>query len=102
MSDKWFAVCETATGELKSVGTVIVDPLPKDLEAIALSDEPDWSLNIWDNAAKGLIPRPPDPPLKDRVDDIMAEPEFLLLGVATKDQYTAAIAKNLPGDLRYY
>ena len=36
----WYAVYETATGALKSVGTVVADPLPAGLSALALSTQP--------------------------------------------------------------
>ena len=42
----WYAVIEAASGQLLSTGTVLADPLPKGLEAIAVGDEPpagDWN-----------------------------------------------------------
>lgn len=37
MSETWFVVCDAATGQSVSVGTVVADPLPAGLQSVALS-----------------------------------------------------------------
>lgn len=58
MADKWYAVCDKATGELISTGSVIADPLPDHLEKIELAQAPDWKTQDWDAEKKALTEKP--------------------------------------------
>jgi len=102
MAEQWYAVCEIIGGELISVGTVLPARLDDRLKAIPLLDQPDWSVDDWDKVTKSIIVRAAPPPLKDRVDDIMLEPEFVILTPILRDSYRDAIIRNLPDDVRYY
>jgi len=98
-----YAVVVRASGELVSTGTVLADPLPAQYEAIVLARKPDWSTDLWDLGTRALVARPTAPPLRDRVDDIMAEPEFLLLNTLNRDGTRAALIRNLSDPaVRYY
>jgi hypothetical protein len=59
----WHLLYNTATGQSVSIGTVIADPLPAHLTALALSDAEGEGLQngslIWDAATRSLIPTPP-------------------------------------------
>lgn len=57
-----YAIYETATGELKSTGTVVADNLPDSLTVIELnqtdSDKLSSGLGIWDKVTKSVIDNP--------------------------------------------
>lgn len=57
-----YAIHQTTTGELVSVGTIVADPLPAGLTSVALSD-PDYvalrdNTGIWDTAVRAVVPNP--------------------------------------------
>ena len=58
-----YCLYTTATGKLVSIGTVLADPLPADLTALALSAEQAEGLKSgslkWDEATRSLVPTPP-------------------------------------------
>ena len=70
----WFAVFETVTGRLHSVGEVLADPLPDWLESVIISDKPDETV-MWDQNTRQFIARPPKV-LIDRLQDILTDPNF--------------------------
>lgn len=49
----WFAVIDESSGALVSVGTVVADPLPKGLSAIALTQE--RPTGAWDAALRAFV-----------------------------------------------
>lgn len=51
----WYAVYETATGALRSVGTVLADPLPAGLSSVAIGQ--DHPSGDWDSASRTFVPR---------------------------------------------
>jgi hypothetical protein len=59
----WHLLYNTATGQSVSIGTVIADPLPEGITALALTDEQGEGLQngslIWDAASRTLIATPP-------------------------------------------
>jgi hypothetical protein len=55
----FYAVYELATGALRSVGSVVADPLPDGLAALELSGAPDFGAVAWDPATRAFAPRPP-------------------------------------------
>ena len=58
----WFAVYETATGKLVSIGTVVADPLPPGIASKQLSQKPDLEQVDWDAATLDFVAIPPPPP----------------------------------------
>lgn len=57
--DQWHAVYDEATGELRSVGTVIANPLPEGLASVPLEAEPVGL--VWDATTRTFgLPPPPD------------------------------------------
>jgi len=72
MAEQWYAVVEKSTGRAISFGTKIASILPAEWEAIPISNQP-GSEQVWDEATRSLIPRPPKV-LIDRVDDVLAKP----------------------------
>lgn len=56
-----FAVINSATGEAVSFGSVVADPLPSGLEAIAIDHQPGTG-ERWDSDTRSVvsIPAPPD------------------------------------------
>lgn len=67
----WYAVYETATGRLHSIGDQVANPLPDGLTAAPLASAPDLSNVMWDNVARAFTSRPA-PVLIDRLDDLRA------------------------------
>ena len=61
-----YAVYNAFGGSLVSTGTVVADPLPDGLEAIALSDADGEMLRTgagrWDDATRSVVPLPPATP----------------------------------------
>lgn len=64
-----YAIHDT-TGRLVSVGTIVADPLPKALTAVALTDPDGRALldgsGLWDQATRAVQPAPPPPDTTDR------------------------------------
>lgn len=64
MSEAWFAVCDEATGNCVSIGSVVADPLPTGLVAILLSDIDAAAINAgrayWNAATRSVVMRPPE------------------------------------------
>jgi hypothetical protein len=62
MPDQWFAVIDSETGEARSFGTVLADPMPAEFVAIPLSDTDADALNhgraLWDAASRSVVMRP--------------------------------------------
>jgi len=64
MAERWYAVCDRATGHVKSFGTVLTDPLAPENEAIALDAPPDFSKKCWDENLRALVALPVRTPAK--------------------------------------
>ena len=70
----YFAVYETATGRLKSLGTVLADPLPVGLTVLDIGSPPPDN-EMWDATITSFIPRPPKVFI-DRLEDLKNKPQF--------------------------
>ena len=102
MAEEWFAVVKSASGELVSVGTVLGEKLDGRLETVPIPRRPNWSLDLWDPTLRALVPRPPEPLPKDRVDDILASVDVRTLSILDQEKVRAALIANLPTEARYY
>lgn len=105
----WYALYDKLNGRLHSLGTVLAEKIPDDLEIKELSgwgttgeqalDEPP---NImWDEATRDFITRPPKV-LIDRLEDIITHSDYAdfkevwdLLNVARKQKVKAALIRLL-------
>lgn len=74
MPEQWYAIYDTTSGFLYSVGTVITDPLPPGTAALELPGEPTPAV-MWDEATRNFILRPPKI-LIDRLQDIIAHADY--------------------------
>ncbi len=96
----WYAVCDKTTGILAGVGTVLADPLPPALEAIALPARPDFSVSFWNVATKAFVARPAIVWI-DRLDDLIADPDFAAvwssLNAAKRTQMRTACIRLIGG-----
>lgn len=70
----WRAIYNSSDGRLRSVGSVWTEPPGTDFREYA--EKPDDSENMWDEATRNFIPRPPKI-LIDRMDDLEGHPTFL-------------------------
>lgn len=99
----WFAVIESATGNLVSVGTVLADPLPTGLEAISLGDTK-WNsiTHTWDPATRTVVAKPAPLPDVDRVEEFIARVPVLAtrLNVTQMEAFRTAL-RQLLGPLRF-
>jgi len=68
----WYALYDTTTGELLSLGTTLDLPLPSGTDVLVIGNEPDASL-IWDTTARNYVAAPVAT-LVDRVVDLVADP----------------------------
>lgn len=67
-----FIVYDSATGEPRSYGEVVADPLPDGLACRELSGD-EWTglsspFFVWDPATRGIAPAPVEEPAADPVD----------------------------------
>lgn len=91
----WYAIHDTDTGRLRSLGTVLPGMLPAGLTVLELGDtRPDMDGLMWDAATRALVARPAPALLIDRLDDIQDAPAFLELraaiaGISNASQRTA-------------
>lgn len=69
----YYAIYETATGRLVSLGNVLGDHLPDNLTVIDIGTAPDLRLVVWDEGTRTFIQRPAKV-LVDRLDDLRAQP----------------------------
>ena len=67
----YYAIYETATGRLVSLGDVVASPLPQGLTAVDIGRAVDLRDQVWDQASKAFIARPA-PVLIDRLEDVKA------------------------------
>lgn len=61
----WYAVYDSETGALRSVGSVVADPLPEGLEAREYEERP---TGVWDAGELDFVPREERPPRLPRVE----------------------------------
>ena len=88
----WYAVCDKLTGKLKSVGTVISNPLKPENEAIKLGENFDQRGKVWDEKTKQFIDRP-DPVLASAVkSNLGVLPELSKLTNAEKESFFTKLA----------
>lgn len=68
-----FALYETATGRLHSLGNVVVDPVPDGMTVMLVGDNPPDASVMWDEATRTFVPRPAKV-LIDRLQDFLDRP----------------------------
>ncbi|MCC6192057.1 MAG: hypothetical protein IT318_23760 [Anaerolineales bacterium] len=71
----WQALYETATGRLVSVGSVVAEPLPAGLAALALAGPPNVDGEMWDAGTRAFVARPAKV-LIDRLDDLITDSRY--------------------------
>ena len=69
----YYAIYETATGRLVSLGDVLAQPLPQNLTAVDIGTAVDLRAQMWDEGTRTFIARPAKV-LVDRLDDLRAQP----------------------------
>ena len=79
----WYAVYESATGRLESIGEIIADPLRPDLQAKLIDAPPDWDLVEWDATLLDFVPRPPKP-VKNLIEIVLSHAKIAPLPERTK------------------
>lgn len=72
--EKWYAIYNTTSGFLYSVGTVITQPLRPGTTSLELAGEPTPAV-MWDESTRNFIPRPPKV-LIDRLQDIITHADY--------------------------
>ncbi|GHF71299.1 hypothetical protein [Seohaeicola zhoushanensis] len=85
----WKAVFETATGKLRSVGTVVADPLPEGLSVVDLAGRPDGAM-LWNEATQAFDVPAPAPVLT------WSRTEFLELFTAAERLTIRELTKTVP------
>jgi hypothetical protein len=63
MPEQWYAIIDSATGGARSFASVVADPLPEGLEAVAIDHQPGAG-EYWDAQTRAIAeaPAPPAPP----------------------------------------
>jgi hypothetical protein len=92
----WYAVVEKATNRLHSIGTVLADPLPPQFTAIALDNEPDLAIKIWDPTTQTFIT---DDTFAAIADKVLNTPAAAKLTAAEKADLKTRITSALRGQL---
>lgn len=80
----WYAIFETATGNLISTGTVIEKKYPARLTVIELGEAFDDSDKDWNPATRTFSIRPTVDPrahIVEKIDALMADPAISALGL---------------------
>lgn len=99
----WYAVIERITGELVSTGTVLADPLPADLEALALTEPVNFETQAWDVPGQQFVARTAPDPLPDLVAVFKAtwleQPETVATAQTEIDRTWPAIERILRGEV---
>ena len=100
--DQWYAICRTATGRLESLGTVVADDNyleSNGLTKIPLASAPDQQHQMWDEASRVFVPRPPKI-ARDLVEEFVNDGEFPNVNAAVKDKMRQ-IAQRVFADFRF-
>ncbi len=71
----WRSIYKTASGRLVSVGSIWKDPLPPDEDFLELPARPDQGADMWDEATRNWVVRPPKV-FADRLEDLKTHPRF--------------------------
>jgi hypothetical protein len=77
----WFAVYESTTGRLVSVGQQVADPLPAGLTAAQLGQRPADN-QMWDTATRAFVARPAKVLVDRLLTDLLSNPAFSELQTA--------------------
>ena len=51
----WYAIYEELTGKLKSLGTILPDPIPEGLLCKELAEKPDLKIQVWDTETREFV-----------------------------------------------
>lgn len=90
----WHALIHIPTGRLLSVGTVVVDKLPVDVEDRVLVSQPDFEWVVWDVATRDFVTRPM-PVLIDRLQDLIERPAVRALWQSLSQAQKVALQNGL-------
>lgn len=71
----YFAIYETASGRLHSIGDVLAAELNPAYTALELPSKPNLKNVMWDEVSKNFIARPPKI-LADRLEDLQTNPAY--------------------------
>ena len=71
----WYAICETASGRLISLGEADVAPVIVGATALTLAGAPDLQVQVWDEATRAFVARPAKV-LVDRLQDLLSNPAY--------------------------
>jgi len=101
----WYAIVEKVTGIAKSYTQQDSPPalIDNSLEAILITKQPDTDV-MWNAATKTLIARPL-PIIKDRIQDIIDDPDisvFLATLTSIQRQRLRDVISKHFGDFRFY
>jgi len=102
----WYALYDTTTGELLSIGTVLPTPpdtIPTGTALLVITGLPDGTV-IWDTTLRIFVPRPPDTLVDRAYDDLPADASLTAVWAAldpTKTEALKSRVAELLGSFRY-
>lgn len=88
----WYALFDTTTGELLSLGAEVPEPLAG-ADYVVLGRQPDESM-IWDATLRLFVPRPLDV-LIDRVSDLVGDPGLASAWAALTTEQSLAMQARI-------
>lgn len=91
----WYAVYDERRGTLLSTGTVLADPMPAGVTAVALAGPPDWQTHAWNPTARAFDPRVPEAPPPSAAELIMEQPEVVAMTAETRTAVRVAADRVL-------
>ncbi len=96
-----FAFFHKITGELLSTSSELpTTELAANIGVVNVTeDQVDQRKNMWDPVMRTFVPRPAEPPPRDRIDDFLKESFIGNLRVADRDAMQAALLRHF-GDVR--
>lgn len=76
--EQWYCVYDEDSGDARSYGTEVADPLPEGLVAVELASAPDFETQRWDADKRELVsvddPQQPDAPDESEAETPTEEP----------------------------
>jgi hypothetical protein len=94
IAEQWYAVYDTSTDELVSVGTSVGD-IGAPLTAIEIPKKPDFSVVVWDPATHSFITRAAAQVL-NRIDVLLSDPQLLSLSAEERALVSNVLHEQLP------
>lgn len=90
----WFAIYETATGRLESVGELVANPLPAQFTSLSLAVSP-GPTQMWDPGTRTFIARPPKV-IRNAIVDTINDVRLVGLSLSERAALQSVLQERFP------